>query len=175
MRYASVCVVAAAALIAAGCGGGDEESSATKWADGLCSSITSWQNSLTSSADSLRSGNVSKDSIDGAVDDAKSATDDFVDDVKGLGKPDTDSGEKAKEEVDQLATDLEDGMNKIEDTVKDASGVSGVVDALSSVTTTLGTMAGQVSSTINELEQLDPKGELKDAFEQADSCDQLTK
>ena len=35
-------------------------------------------------------------------------------------------------------------------------------------------MGEQVSSTFTELEQLDAGGELEDAFNEADSCDELT-
>jgi hypothetical protein len=35
-------------------------------------------------------------------------------------------------------------------------------------------MQTQVSSTITSLQQLDPEGELKTAFQQADSCQQLS-
>jgi hypothetical protein len=35
-------------------------------------------------------------------------------------------------------------------------------------------MTSQLSSTFTELQQLDAAGELADAFEAADSCDELT-
>ena len=56
----------------------------------------------------------------------------------------------------------------------DASGASGVIEAVTAVSAALTTMAGQVSSTFKELESLDAKGELENAFNDADSCDELT-
>jgi uncharacterized protein YoxC len=167
----------ATALLAAGCGGdggnGGDTSSPTEWADGLCSAITTWTSSLTSSAQSLQGGNLSKDSLQSATDDVKDSTKTFVDDVKGLGKPDTEDGEKAKDEVDGLADDLDDGVQKIESAVDDASDANGVLNAVSVASSTLQTMGRQVSDTFKQLEQLDPAGELEQGFKNADSCDEL--
>jgi methyl-accepting chemotaxis protein len=164
----------ALAALAAGCGGKSSDTTpASEWADDLCSAITTWTGSLQSAADSLKGGNLSKDSVSSAADDVKSATDDFVDDVKGLGTPDTESGEQAKEAIDTLSDQLNDDAQKIESTIDDASGANGLLNAISVVSSTLVTMGNQVSSTFSDLKQLDPKGELEDAFKQADSCQSL--
>ena len=169
-----VVVALLAVFLASGCGGdGGGESSATEWADDVCSAITTWKDSVTSTADSLRGGNLSEDAVKGAVDDLKSATSDFVDDVRGLGKPDTEAGEQAKESLDQLADDADENLSTIESAVDDASGVSGLVQAVTAIGTALSTMGTQISSTFSELEQLDAGGELESAFKEADSCQEL--
>jgi methyl-accepting chemotaxis protein len=164
-------------VLAAGCGGdgngGDESSSPTEWAGDLCSSITTWTDSLQSTTDSLRSGNLTEDSLRSAADDVKSSTETFVDDVKGLGKPDTESGQQAEDLVDGLGDDLDDGAQKIEDTIEGVSDASGVLNAVSVVSGTIQTMSQQVSSTFEQLRQLDPGGELEQGFQDADSCDEL--
>jgi len=164
-----------AASLAAGCGGDDGggDSSAAAWADDVCSAITTWSDSVTSTADSLRGGNLSEDAVKSAVDDLKSATSDFVDDVRGLGKPDTEAGDKAKESLDQLADDADENLSTIQSAVDNASGVSGLVQAVTAVGTALSTMGTQISSTFTELEQLDAGGELEAAFKDADSCKAL--
>ena len=124
-------VVAAAALLAAGCGGSSDSDSARArrraWADGLCSAISTWTDSIKEIGDSLTAGNVSQDALTGAVADAKSATETFTSDLDDLGTPDTEAGAEAKEAVDELSDDLQDGLAKIEDAVDDASGISGVL------------------------------------------------
>ncbi len=120
-----VVVALLAAFLASGCGGDDDENSATAWADDVCSAITTWKDSITSTADSLKGGNLSEDSLRSAADDVESATSDFVDDVRGLGKPDTDAGEQAKESLDQLADEADQNLSAIKSAVDDASGVSG--------------------------------------------------
>ena len=61
----------------------------------------------------------------------------------------------------------------IEDAVDGASGVSGILDAVSVVSSTLVKMGSKVSSTITSFQDLDAKGELESAFKQADSCTEL--
>jgi ABC-type transporter Mla subunit MlaD len=162
-------------VLAAGCGGdgNGDSSSPTEWADSFCSAATDWTDSLQSTADTLRSGNLSEESLRSAADDVKSSTSTFVDDVKGLGRPDTESGQRAEELTDGLGDDLDQGAQKIEDTVEDVSDASGVLNAVTVVSGTIQTMSQQVSSTLQQLKQLDPAGELAQGFEDAESCDQL--
>jgi ABC-type transporter Mla subunit MlaD len=164
-----------AVSLAAGCGGDDGGggSSTTEWADGVCSAITTWSESITSTADSLRGGNLTEDELRNAVDDFESATSDFVDDLTGLEAPDTESGEQAKESLDELSANVEQNVSTMKSAVDDASGTSGVLEAISTVSATLSTMGKQLSAMFTELEQLDPGGELERAFSDADSCDEL--
>ena len=164
-------------LLMAACGSDDDgsDTSATAtWADGVCSAISTWTESLGTSVASLQGGDVSREALEGAADDVQGATETFVDDLRGLGKPDTEAGQEAQDSVDQLADQLETEVGKIEDAVDDVSGVSGVLTAVSTVTATLATMGNQLSSTFNELEQLDAGGELEDAFRESDSCRDLS-
>ena len=177
-RLAGIVLVAVTALLAAGCGGSSDSASSDttpteQWADGLCSSITTWTSSLTSIVDTLKGGNLSKNSLTSAVDDAKSATETFTSDLEGLGKPDTEAGQKAKDSVDQLSTDLNAGVATIQDALDGASGIAGIIAAAPVIVTTLGTMGSQVTTTISSLQSLDAKGELEDAFKQSSNCDKL--
>ena len=93
--------------------------------------------------------------------------------MRGLGKPDTDAGEQAKESLDQLADEADQNLSAIKSAVDDASGVSGAVAAVTAISAALSTMGNQLSSTFNELKQLDAGGELQSAFNEADSCKTL--
>ena len=147
--------------------------SPTEWADGLCSAINTWTASLQSSAESLRGGNLSEDSLRSTADDVKSSANTFVDDVKELGKPDAESRQKAEELADGLGDDLDEGAQKIEDTIGGVTDASGVLNAVTVVSGTIETMSREVSSTFDQLKQLDPAGELDQAFRDAASCEQL--
>jgi uncharacterized protein YoxC len=178
MTYAGrlLVVLLLAASLAAGCGGDDGGgggSSATEWADELCTAITDWTESITSATESITGGEPSEESLRNAVDDIAESTSDFVDEVKGLGAPDTEAGDEAKETVDQLADDVDGEIEKIRSAAENASGVSGVLEAFSTITGALSTMGQQVASGFSDLEQLDPQGELENAFEDADSCQDL--
>ena len=144
------------------------------WADGVCTAITTWTDSVKSAADPIKSGDISEDSLQNAADDVKSATDTLESELKGLGKPDTEAGQQAKDSLDQLSSDLSTDTDTIKSAVDDASGVSGIAAAVTTVSTTLTTMQTQVTSAYTSLTQLDAKGELNTAFQQASSCQQLT-
>ena len=165
--------VTIAAVTAAGCGSSDDSTTPAEWASGVCSAITTWQSALTSAADSVRS-DPTKDGVESAVEDAKSATDTLESDLKDLGKPDTDAGEQAKEQVDQLSTTLQDGSDTINEAVDDVSDASGVPAAIATVTSTVTTMETAVDTTVTNILALDPQGELKDAFTSSSECDSLT-
>jgi ABC-type transporter Mla subunit MlaD len=163
-----------AVSLAAGCGGdGGGGSSATDWADDVCSATTTWNESIRSTLDSLTSGTLSEDELRGAADDVESATSEFVDDLRALGKPDTETGEEAKESLEQLAGQIEENLSTLRNAVEDASGSGGIVEAAGAASAALSAMDEQLSSTFAELQGLDAGGELEAAFSEADSCNEL--
>ncbi len=143
------------------------------WASGVCSSITTWQAAIKSAAGSLKS-DPTKNGLQTAAGDAKSATETLASDLKGLGKPDTPSGQQAKDSLDQLSTSLQKDVTTIENAVKGVSGVSGVLTAVPTVTATFATMGTEVKTTFTDLQGLDAKGELKSAFASSSACNSLT-
>jgi len=176
----AIASLAVLAVLAAGCGGGgggggsSNTESAQDWADGVCSAINTWTDSLKSAGQSLQGGNLSENSLTQAANDLKDATAQLKDDLNGLGKPDLSSGDKAKESVDSLSSEISDDVDKINGAIKDAKNGGSLVSSLSTVTSTISTMGTQVQSTFKDLENLDPKGELKSAFNNASSCKTLT-
>jgi hypothetical protein len=173
VRLASVAAVVAAASLAAGCGSDEDTSSATEWAGDVCTAVSTWADALRQTASSFQAGNISEDSLRSAADEAKSATDTLVDDLKGLGKPDTEAGAQAQDSIEKLGEELEQHADTIESAADDVSGVSGALTAASTVTGALAAMGTQVSSTFDELAQLDGAGELKQAFADAAPCRDL--
>ncbi len=173
-RTFGAALVAGIAILAAGCGGDDSETSAsTQWADGVCSAITTWQSDITSAATSLKD-NPSRDGVEQAANDAKSSTQTLVDTVQGLGAPDTESGDQARTTIDTLTTELQSDVDTISSAVSDASGVQGLLDAVSTVTATVSKMSSQLSSSLDELSSVTQvDDELRQSFEDASSCDGL--
>jgi hypothetical protein len=163
--------LSALALLAAGCGGSKSDtSSADKWASSVCTAFATWKTSLTNAVDSVKGGVPTKASIQSAAGDAKTATNKLVTDLKGLGKPNTDAGAKAQSELNNLADELQKDMTTIENALNSSSPLT----ALSTAATSLQSMLDQVRSTYTQLQQVDPKGELKKAFQNASSCKSLT-
>lgn len=166
--------ILAGALLAAGCGGDDEETSgASEWASSVCSATTTWTQSVSAAAASLQGGNLSENSLESAVDDVMDATKAFADELQDVGRPDTEDGQQAKDSLDQLGKDVEDGVQQLEDAVDSASGGTGMLDAIAQIGSTFATMSSQVTGVVDELEQLDPAGELGDALKNNDECSSL--
>jgi hypothetical protein len=180
MRIAALiaALVSLLALGLAGCGGDDgggssDVSATDDWANDVCSAVTEWTSAMTSVGSGLQGGDLSKDSLDKALDDMRNATDQFADDLRGLGRPDTEAGEDAKQTLDGLADDVEQGRDEINDAVEGADTAQELLAAVPTVTQTLQAMSSDVANAFSSLQQLDAQGELEDAFSQASSCDEI--
>ena len=168
-----VLAVATALLLAAGCGD-DETSRATDWANSVCSATTTWSDSVSAAATSLQGGNLSEDSVKSAVDDVTEATNTLADDLATVGKPETQDGRKAEDLVDQLAVQIDEGAKAIENAVDEVKGGTGILAAISTISATLASMTSEIGGIVDQLEQLDPGGELDEAFKNADECASLS-
>jgi hypothetical protein len=174
LRSSCLAAMIAVAVVSVGCSKSSSKPTTTAdWANGLCSSISTWQGAMASATGSLKPGNLSKSSLQTTADNVKSATSTFESDVKKLGVPPTKAGTQAQQSVQTLSQQVGDSVQKIETAVGDASGVSGILSAISVVSTTLITMGLQVTSTYQHLQTLDPTGELTDALTQAPACKTL--
>jgi hypothetical protein len=175
---AALASVLVLAVLAAGCGGGgggsSDTMSAQDWADGVCSAINTWTDSIKSAGQSLTGGNFSKDSLGSTATDVKDSTAQLKDDLQGLGKPDTESGDEAKQSIDELSSNIQEDVDQMDSAIKDVQNGGSIMTAVTTVTGSLSTMSTQVQSTFNDLENLDPKGELESAFKNASSCKSLT-
>jgi hypothetical protein len=171
--------LALAVVLLAGCGGSSSSSSepsAKDWADGLCSAITTWSDSVKAAGESLKSGSLSEGDLKKSSSEIKSATNTFADDLKGLGKPNTDAGQQAKDAIDKLATQINEDVGTLQSAVNDAAGkgTKGAVSAASSIATSLSTMSTQIASAASKLQQADAKGEIEQGFRDAPACKKLS-
>jgi len=170
VRRALAIALLAAALLA-GCGGDDGPPSATEWADDLCSALGDWTDSITSAAESV-TADPSRDSLEAAVNDVEGATQQLADDVEGLETPELESGQQAEESVDELSDSLSAEVEKVKETAENAT-LGNISQAVSAISASFASMSQQISTAFTQLEGLDPGGELKTAFEEADSCSEL--
>ena len=176
--------VFALTLMAAGCGGDDDATSETdtaaltsaeEWADGVCTALTAWTADLDAAAEPLGDvSSLSGDSIQQAADDVKVATETLTESLRGLGRPDTESGEEVQSSVDEITTDLESSAEELEAAVADVSGIADIPGAVGTITSTLTELGTDVQSLVTNLEEADVSGELETAFEEAESCAELT-
>lgn len=159
------------AFLLVGCGGSNENASES-YANDVCSSFNTWVTSLTETTNTLKDEglSISKDDIRTALDDAGAATDLLVTNVKDAGPPESEDGDKAKSELETLGNQLKHQVDVVKDAV--ASNQS-ALSLASTLTTAISTAAGDVQATFNELDNLDPAGELSDAFKNSDDCKTL--
>ncbi len=173
-RMLAAAIVAGIALVAAGCGGDDNSvPSSTQWAGDVCTAVNTWRSDISSAASSLTS-NPTRAGLEQAAEDARSTTETLADTLKGLGSPDTKAGEQARSAVDTLSTDLQSDVDTIQKAVDDASGVQGLLGAVSAVSAAVANISQQLSATMDELGSLrDVDDQLRQSFADADSCDGL--
>ena len=150
----------------AGCGS-NEESASEQWAGGVCTQLSTWVTNVEDAVRSLTENPLSLDkaAVQAATEDVKGATDDLVDGLADLGPPETEDGDQARSELDDLGTQLQQQLDDVEQAA-DAGSLS-----LVTVTSAIATAASAVRSTYESIKSLDSGGELRDAFENADSCD----
>lgn len=171
LRALGAALVAGLALVAAGCGGGNDVSASTQWAGDLCTAVNTWRNSIAATASTLGS-NPTRQGLEAAATDAEATTRTLIDTVRGLGAPDTTSGEEARAALESLATSLQSDVETIKDAVDNVSDVQGLLAAASTVSTTVANISTQLSSSLDDLGALrQADDELKQSFEDADSCD----
>jgi hypothetical protein len=161
------------ALLAAGCGSKsttttETTSSTVAWANGVCGAASTYEASLKSIAKSVPS-DLSKSGLQNAAGQVKTATDTFVSTTKALGKPNTSSGQQAKQTLDTLATSLNNDVSAIQ-----TAASSGVIAGIPAITSALASAQTQISTAFTQLKGLDAKGELGKAFSQASSCSSFT-
>jgi hypothetical protein len=173
-RRLAAALVAGVAFVAAGCGGDDESvPAATQWAGEVCTAVNTWRSDIAATASSVTS-NPTRAGLETAADDAKSTTETLVDTQKGLGAPDTESGDEARSALDTLSTGLQGDVDAIQQAVQSVSGVQGLLAAVSSVSATLASISSQLSDALDQLGSLrDVDDQLRQAFTDAESCDGL--
>jgi methyl-accepting chemotaxis protein len=160
------------AFALAGCGGDDEASASESYANDVCGELSTWVTDVQGTVQSLTDQGLSTSRADlqTALDQTKESTDAMVNDLEQLGAPDTEDGQQAKSELDDLGTELQQQLDVIEQAV-DSGG--SVVSIAATVSSAVSTAANAVNTTYQNLQGLNPPGELRDAFENSDECNSL--
>lgn len=171
---AALAILVAAALGAAGCGGDDETSSQAQWASDVCGPVADWKGSITTIATDF-SGGISKDVITQKINDAQQATTEMVNALRSAGPPQTEGGQQATDEINAFADTVSSEVNAIKAEVASLpdSDRAAFTAALSTIGSRFDTIVQAGRTTLNDIEQLDPQGELKSAIEDDPTCQSL--
>jgi hypothetical protein len=178
-RLALVPVVVGFVIVLAGCGGSSKASPAEQWASGVCSSIDTWKTEISTitsdAADALKDPATAREGLKTAVDDGKSATQTLLDDLKGLQPPDTPEGQQAQQQLDTFVTSVQataDDVQQALNQIPDASSINAIVESLTGLSTEFQKTIDQGRELVTTLTDLG--SEMKDAFQSASSCQDLT-
>jgi hypothetical protein len=178
-RFALLAIVAALALVGAGCGGDDEATETdptVAWADGFCDALVAWRTEAEEIVETTLDdpSSLSIDTLRDAGDDLVAVTTTMIDDIRGLDRPETESGDEIESAVDDLADTIESEKAEVEVALEGADGIEDVLSAGSTISSSVSAVVAAVDSARSQIEAADAGGELESAFEQADSCDQLS-
>jgi hypothetical protein len=179
VKGALALLVLGATLVAAtGCGG-DDEPPAEAWANDVCTAISDWRTTIEGIVSDLQSqltspdaGAAVKDAIASGVD----ATTQLKDELQGIGPPETEAGEEAKQALDDFADQAAQTADDVEaqaQKLPDSGSVSELLSQLTPMAASLESLAREGQSQLQDLEQLDPSGEIQDGVDNAEACQSL--
>jgi hypothetical protein len=167
-------VAALLTLAAAGCGKSSDTKANEAYADNVCSAVGTWKQQVESLGTSLTSGGLTKESIQSALTSAESATKTMVTQIKAVPPPNTSEGKAAKQQLDQLTSDVESSL----DAAKSA-GAQLQENASASSIATVAALAPQVKTLASEAQSAfdtlkSAGGSLASAFKSSDACKNLS-
>jgi hypothetical protein len=166
------------AFVAAGCGGGGA-SSEEKWAGSVCTDVANWKQEIQQQVNDARTklqspGAGTFDAIKGDIQQAADATKKLATNLKSLDAPNGDSGTQAKQQLDSLATQLQNTVSHAKQTIatlpKNAS-LTQVVNQLATLGPSLQSLVTNTKTTLSSIQS--SSSDLKKGFDDADSCKQL--
>ena len=176
-RWATAPVLALIAvllLVGAGCGGSSSDTKANEaYANSVCSAIGNWEQEIKSIATSF-TGGVSQASFQTSITQAEAATKTLLTQIKAVPPPDSSQGQAAKQQLDQLSTDISNAV----DAASTALTQLQANPSAAALSATVATLAPQVQSLANETKSAistlkDAGGSLSSAFKSTDSCKSL--
>jgi hypothetical protein len=171
--------VAALAFAVTGCGGSSSSTTTTtpagseleSWAGGVCTAVGKYKASIAAARASLHVRQLSRPAIQVALQDASAATRQLADDLEKLGPPPTpQSVAEAKNVLADLRSGVRKQAHKIRSVVANASETGDVRQAASNVTDALTAATDEASNAVDKLRGLEPRSDVEQAFDDADSC-----
>jgi hypothetical protein len=166
-------LLAVLVLVGAGCGGSSDTKANEAYANSVCSAVGNWKQQIKSIATSFIGG-VSQASFEASITQAEAATKTLVTQIKAVPPPDSSQGQAAKQQLDQLTTDI----NNTVDAARTALTQVQANPSAAALSATVATLAPQVQSLASETNAAistlkDAGGSLASAFKSTDSCKSL--
>ena len=162
------------ALVAAGCGGGNADKKANEaYAKTVCTALGTWVTEVKSIA-TVPSGGINQASIDAALNQFQIDTKKMISQIKAAPPPDTSEGKAAKQQINQLATQVQTTSAAVKSAASNLpanASLSQIVSALSGLLPQFQTLTSSAQSTAKAIQSAG--GSLADAFKGERACKQL--
>ena len=173
-------IVLAVAL--SGCGSDDDSESSggtttTKsgtatsldgWAQGFCTSVAAWERSIEKTRTKLSNSQADFASASEAI---TSANELLIESLQGLGTPPAPATTQAKDVIDELSADLEDGAGEIDQALTGNFTTQSEINSASSrARTSLSQMNSDISTAVTKLKALPDEEGWKQAFQDVAAC-----
>jgi hypothetical protein len=166
-------------LLSAGCGGSSKPSAEEQWAGQLCTYVGDWKtqvqqtfNDVSKQLQSPQAGTMT--TIKADLNKAATATNDLAKNLKSLQAPQSDSGTKAKQQLDALSTQLDKTVSEAKSTlngIPQGESLTQTIQKLSSLAPSLQALSTSVTTTLDAVKA--SGSDLKQGFQDADSCKQF--
>jgi hypothetical protein len=166
-------LLAVLSFVTAGCGTSSDTKANEAYANSVCTAIGNWEQQIKSIASSF-SGGVSRASLKANVTQAEAATKTLVTQIKAVSPPDSSEGQAAKQQLDQLTTDINNTANaaKAALTQVQANASAATISAMvATLTPQVQNLASETKTAISTLKSAG--GSLASAFKSTDSCKSL--
>jgi hypothetical protein len=164
-----------AVLVLGGCGG-SSQSQAEKWADNACTSIGDWRQALSTTTSDVttkaQNGTLNLSELKSGLNSALNDTKKLVNDLRDVGPPNTEAGKEARQKLDDVTSTVESSIDTARSKAQSAGSLPAAIGA---VAPDLTQAAANVTSQLQQISQLDPKGELGKAIDDTKSCQDLRK
>jgi len=161
------------ALLAAGCGGSSDKKANEAYANNVCNAIGAWEQQVKGIASGF-TNDLSRGALQSKVSQVQAASSTLAKQIKAVPPPDTDSGKAAKQQLDQLSSDV----TSTTATAKSAIGGLQENASTATVATTLALLAPQVQTLATSAKSAasslrSASSGLGDAFKSTKSCQSL--
>lgn len=168
LRAGALTLLLAIVLLLPACGG-DGGGNAEEWAGSVCGDVSEWLTDVDGALETIGAEGLGLDEADlrEAVDRVGEATDELTGDLGQLGPPEIDAAERAREELEKLLAELREQYDAAEQAL--AASLE-PLETIARLASALAAAANQLQATFDELEGLDPGGELADGFRESDDC-----
>jgi hypothetical protein len=168
-------VVSALVVVAGGCGGSSssETTANEAYANSVCTAIGTWEQQVKNIATDF-SGGISKASQQSKLTQVEAATKTAVTQIKAVPPPDTSEGKAAKQQLQQLSSDVTTTIDAAKTTITqmpDDASAATIAASVAALAPQVKTLVSSAQSAISTLQSA--KGSLGSAFKSTDSCTSL--